>query len=66
MNKTNSKTVQRREFLKKTAVAGVAVGSGAVTSQSLAASPDESTQQTEPKGYRETAHINEYYRLARF
>jgi len=66
MNKTHNKTVQRREFLKKTAVAGVAIGSGAATSQSLAASKDETSQKTEHKGYRETDHINEYYRLARF
>ena len=66
MDKTDSKTVQRREFLKKTAVAGAAIGSGAVSSKALAATSDEMPQKTEQKGYRETDHIKEYYRLARF
>lgn len=66
MNKTDSKTAHRREFLKKSAVAGAAVGSGAVSGGALAATPDEVPQKSAQKGYRESEHIKEYYRLARF
>ena len=64
--KKSADKVQRRSFLKGAAVAGAAVGTGAVTSQTLADVAEEQPEKVAKKGYRETEHIREYYRLARF
>ena len=55
----------RRNFLKGAAVAGAAVSTGAVTQVSQAEVTD-SQPETVKKGYQETDHVREYYRLARF
>ncbi len=63
---TNEKT-RRRAFLKGVAVAGAALG---VASARTLADTTEAVEPTEKplenKGYRETEHIREYYRCARF
>ena len=58
----------RRDFLKGIAVAGGAttaavVAGGALASKQEVTGVDRSAEPT--KGYRETPHIREYYRLAR-
>ncbi len=60
----------RRGFLKRLAVAGGAAGAAVAGGAAVATSGEESkpvkaTPVAEPKGYRETPHIREYYRLAR-
>ena len=55
----------RRTFLKGAAVAGVALGAGAAGRNLAASEPDAPAAPAEQKGYRESAHIREYYRLAR-
>ena len=61
-----SEKIRRRAFLKGAAVAGVALGAASTRSLAdqdpAAATPAE----TENRGYRETTHVREYYRLARF
>ncbi len=63
---------QRRAFLKGAAVAGVALGAGVAAGQAVADagetadSAGASDQPVAPKGYRETEHIRDYYRSARF
>ena len=66
MKKQTAKRAGRRSFLKGAAVTGAAVGAGAVTPQTLADVSVEDPPKAENKGYRETKHIREYYRLARF
>ncbi len=66
MKKTESDKIQRRSFLKGTAVAGAALGAGAVTTETLAEVVEDPPHKAEKKGYRETDHIRDYYRLARF
>lgn len=56
---------QRRAFLKGAGLAAAAVGSGAVSTTSLAKT-QEIPQKETPSGYQETEHVREYYRLARF
>ena len=58
--------VKRRTFLKGAAVMGTAVGSGVVASQATADVPAEIEKTSEKMGYRETDHIREYYKSARF
>ncbi len=67
MNKESiqKETIHRRSFLKGAAVATTAIGSGAAISVARAESADEMPVKNETKGYRETPHIREYYRLAR-
>lgn len=69
MNKTDhskdSGQAARRSFLKGAAVTTAAVGSGALAANAVA----EQVAQEAPKskqGYQETAHVRDYYRLARF
>ncbi len=65
MKTTDASTVKRRSFLKGAAVTTVAVGSGAISHKVVAEQKPE--DKVKPKqGYRETDHIKEYYRLARF
>ena len=66
MKKLNPDKVQRRSFLKGAAVAGAAVGTGAVSTQTLANAAAEQTEPAKNSGYRETDHIRAYYKLARF
>ena len=65
MKKTETKILKRRSFLKGAALTTVAAGSGALTTS---ASADHTSEEVTPtqQGYRETKHIKEYYRLARF
>ncbi len=64
-----SEKVSRRGFLKSAAAAGGAAGVAALGSQ-VHASVDEHSPAAKPagksKGYRETAHVREYYAKARF
>jgi len=60
----------RRGFLKTAVIAG---GAAAATGAVVTSNAKETTESTEPvvtetesAGYRETAHVREYYRLARF
>ena len=66
MKKNVTQKSQRRSFLKSAAVAGTAVGAGAVTAESLADIVKEPSEPVAKKGYQESDHIREYYRLARF
>ena len=66
MKKPANQKMKRRKFLKGTAVAGAAVGTGALSAQSLAEVADDKPETPEPTGYRETEHVRAYYRLARF
>jgi nitrous oxide reductase len=66
MKKSTTKPVQRRSFLKGAAVAGTAVGAGALTTQTLAEATVNDTEPEQSSGYRETEHIRKYYKLARF
>ena len=62
---TAQHSLARRDFLKKAAVAGVAIGA----SRAAVGAPNDDTHPTETSpahGYRETAHVRRYYRLARF
>ncbi|MDH3282197.1 MAG: twin-arginine translocation signal domain-containing protein [Gammaproteobacteria bacterium] len=60
----------RRAFLRNSALAGGAAAVAAVTNGAMAVS--ESQESAVPlhdqpsKGYRETAHVREYYAKARF
>ena len=66
MKKSTTKPVQRRSFLKGAAVAGTAVGAGALTTQTLAEATAKGAEPAQSSGYRETEHIRKYYKLARF
>lgn len=66
MKKTVTDTVKRRQFLKNSALTGAVIGSGAVTGEVLAETLEEKPVKSENKGYQETDHIREYYRVARF
>ena len=66
MKHPETEKLKRRAFIKGAALTGAAVGAGAATTRVMA---DESPDRPEPptqKGYRETDHIRDYYRLARF
>lgn len=66
MKKQGKDKLGRRSFLKGAALTGAAVGSGAATTGAMA---DDSQPGVEPparEGYRETDHVRDYYRLARF
>ena len=69
MKTTNSNPHGRREFLKRAAVTGgtvtVAAAAGVAAAGEPAAAPAPQTV-PESRGYRVTAHIDRYYRLARF
>lgn len=66
MKKTATDKIQRRAFLKGSAVTGAALGAGAVTTEALAEAVNDQPEKVKNKGYRETDHIRKYYRLARF
>lgn len=64
-----SEKLSRRGFLKSAAVAGGAAGVATLGSQVQANREDDApAEQAAPpsKGYRETAHVREYYAKARF
>ncbi len=65
MKKPTTEKIRRRAFLKGATLGGVVLGSGALTTGALA---EVSVEPSQPatKGYRETDHIREYYRVARF
>ena len=69
MKTTSSNPHGRREFLKRAAVTGgtvtVAAAAGVAAAGEPAAAPAARTV-PESRGYRMTAHIDRYYRLARF
>ncbi|MCO4811815.1 MAG: formate dehydrogenase [Gammaproteobacteria bacterium] len=64
---TQSYTEQRRTFLKTMAVAGGATATVLLTGQAAGASPEQnlSPEAPENRGYHETPHIRNYYRIAR-
>lgn len=70
-DKTETPRSDRRAFMKGVAAtgAGVAVvaagGAAAVTELSAEQKP-EAAAPAKSQGYRETAHVREYYRLAQF
>lgn len=66
MKTTAEEKVQRRTVLKGTAVAGAAIGSGVLSAELLAETRETPKPVNQSKGYRETDHIRDYYRLARF
>jgi anaerobic selenocysteine-containing dehydrogenase len=60
----------RRTFLKAAVAAGSATALSTLTTTSVAAtdeslSPTTADTRTESRGYRETAHIKEYYKILR-
>jgi hypothetical protein len=63
--KTQSKLLARRNFLK---VAGVSIGAAGIAAAALTGVPTKSVAETKRKGagYRETEHVRKYYELARF
>lgn len=64
-----SEKLSRRRFLKSAAVAGGAAGVATLGSQVTAdvEEPAPAEKAAPPsKGYRETAHVREYYAKARF
>lgn len=64
-----SEKMSRRGFLKSAAVVGGAATATALGSQVQAGVEDPAPSAKElssPKGYRETPHIREYYKKARF
>lgn len=68
--KTDRPRRDRRTFLKGVAAAGgasaiAAAGGAAVADVSPEKTPKVEAKAPEKKGYRETDHIREYYRLAR-
>ena len=65
--KSRSYTDDRRTFLKTLAAAGGAAAAVTMTGQSASAATATNTSSgaDEPRGYRETAHIQTYYRTAR-
>ncbi len=65
--KKKKKAIGRRDFIKKAGLGAGAVGAAAVglsTKDSAAAEPTTGTPGG--AGYRETAHVKKYYKLARF
>lgn len=62
-DKSDTKKLPRREFLKTAGVVGVASAAAAVAtaSEASAETPDNSAN-----GYRETEHVKTYYELARY
>ncbi|NKB76781.1 MAG: twin-arginine translocation signal domain-containing protein [Gammaproteobacteria bacterium] len=56
----------RRAFLKGASATAVAVGTGAVSANVLADATSAEIKPVVKEGYRETDHVREYYRLARF
>jgi len=67
MSKSKVKTQERRGFLKDLAVAGgVATAAGVVGSAAASEATEAQTEKPDTRGYKETAHVREYYRLARF
>ena len=64
--KSRTYTDDRRTFLKKLAVAGGATAAVTMAGHSAFAAPETGTSsEAKPQGYRETPHINTYYRTAR-
>jgi DMSO/TMAO reductase YedYZ molybdopterin-dependent catalytic subunit len=65
--KSRTYTDDRRTFLKTLAAAGGAAAAVTIAGQSASAATAANTSSGEagPKGYRETAHIQAYYRSAR-
>ncbi|AHE97259.1 twin-arginine translocation signal domain-containing protein [Thioalkalivibrio paradoxus] len=57
---------ERRRFLKKAGLAGTSAAAAAALPGIVAAAPDTGASGTEPSrtGYRETAHVRDYYRIA--
>ena len=66
MKSNQERKTGRRNFLKGAAVAGAAVSTGAVTQATHAEVTDSKPEEVVKKGYQETDHVREYYRLARF
>ena len=67
MKTSANEKIRRRAFLKGAAVAATTLGAAATHAPANATTEDaESVGPAEPKGYRETEHIREYYRAARF
>ena len=63
-------TGDRRTFLKAVAAAGGAAALSTLSTAPLAAtgksdSPPGADDRTESRGYRETAHIRDYYKIIR-
>ena len=71
MKKTSSEPQGRREFLKRAAVTGSVVTVAAAAGVAAAGTDGPASARVvetapESRGYRMTAHIERYYRLARF
>lgn len=68
-HESESEKLSRRGFLKNAAVLGGAATATALGSQVQAGVEGQAPaakEVTPPKGYRETPHIREYYKKARF
>ena len=63
--KRQPKDLARREFIKKSTLAGAGVAATTMTStRAMAAVGDEAEQKPEQKGYHLTQHILDYYKSA--
>lgn len=65
MDKSENKTLLRREFLKAAGATGAAAGIAAVTLSGTSAEAAVS-KAGKATGYQETDHVKTYYDLARF
>ncbi len=68
MSKSKATIQERRGFLRNLAVASGAATAAGITAKASAAVEGTDVQSDKPQtsGYKETAHVREYYRLARF
>ena len=63
--KSQPKNQQRRDFIKKSTLAGAGVAVTAVTSTSAIAGVEtDATEKPEQKGYQLTQHVLDYYKSA--
>jgi len=64
MASNNEKSPRRREFLKLMGAGGAAAG--AVVAAATAKKVDAAEAAPDAKGYHETAHVQSYYKSAKF
>ena len=64
MASNNEKTTRRREFLKLMGAGGAAAG--AVMAATPAQKAEAAVAVPDSKGYHETAHVQSYYKSAKF
>ena len=64
-NKNQPEDTERREFIKKSTLAGAGVAVATMASTSaIAGTGSETAEQPEQKGYQLTSHVLDYYKSA--